>query len=357
MKSGELTAKSSEAALNSGQSRRLQLTGDSTYIISLPKKWITKNQLHKGLALLVREEEDGSLSILPSDLPKQEKQNEALIKHSSNEMSGAIIRKVVAAYLVGFNLIRVRAQIQQELPSGVRNDLKNFARQFLVGTEIVTDTAIELSLQVLLNYQELSVESVLRRMAIITSSMHKDALAALMNNNRQLAEAVIETDSEVDRFNLYIIRQLKLAIANPRLIKAVGLNSARDCLGYRLITKSVERAADHAVKIAESSLMLKHTIESKHFQKIEEMSRLSVSMFEESIESLFRKDFNMAESVIEKTEQINELEKEVILSLRKTRGEETSITRLLTESVKRTAEYASDIAEIVLNLNVESVLE
>lgn len=29
---------------------------------------------------------------------------------------------------------------------------------------------------------------------------------------------------------------------------------------------------------------------------------------------------------------------------------------LLIESVKRTAEYASDIAEIVLNLNVESVL-
>jgi len=29
---------------------------------------------------------------------------------------------------------------------------------------------------------------------------------------------------------------------------------------------------------------------------------------------------------------------------------------LLIESVRRTAEYASDIAEIVLNLNIESVL-
>jgi phosphate uptake regulator len=209
---------------------------------------------------------------------------------------------------------------------------------------------------VLLDYQELSVESALRRMAIIASSMHRDALTAFVKKDRQLAEAIVETDSEVDRFNLYIIRQLKLAIANPKLIKSVGLNSARDCLGYRLITKSVERAADHAVKIAESSLMLKHKVESKHLRGIEEMSNLSVSMFEQSIDSLFRNDFDLAENVIEKTERIIDLENEVILSLQKTGLEEATAVRLLLESVRRTAEYASDIAEIVLNLNVESVL-
>ncbi|MDH5794347.1 MAG: hypothetical protein OEZ18_07310 [Candidatus Bathyarchaeota archaeon] len=31
--------------------------------------------------------------------------------------------------------------------------------------------------------------------------------------------------------------------------------------------------------------------------------------------------------------------------------------RLLVESVRRTAEYATDIAEIVLNLNIDSALE
>jgi hypothetical protein len=31
--------------------------------------------------------------------------------------------------------------------------------------------------------------------------------------------------------------------------------------------------------------------------------------------------------------------------------------RLLVESVRRTAEYATDIAEIMLNLNIESALE
>ncbi len=338
------------------ETRKVQITGGSTFIFSLPKKWATQNQLKKGTSLRVQEEDDGSLSIVPSEMEKPETMDEALIKCSLKEKPAAVTRKVVAAYLVGYNFLRVRAQAQQELPSILRNHLKVFARRFLVGTEIVTDTSVELSLQVLLNYQELPVESALRRMAIIASSMHRDSLAAFASNDKQLAETVIETDSEVDRFNLYIIRQLKQAITNPKLVKAVGLNSAKDCLGYRLVTKSVERTADHAVKIAESSLMLKHKIEPKHLKRIGEMSSLSVSMFEESIESLFKKDFDLAENVIEKTERVVDLENGIIGSLQKTGLEELTAVRLLLESVRRTAEYASDIAEIVLNLNVDSVL-
>ncbi len=36
--------------------------------------------------------------------------------------------------------------------------------------------------------------------------------------------------------------------------------------------------------------------------------------------------------------------------------EEASYVRLIIESIRRTAEYATDIAEIVLNLTVESIL-
>jgi phosphate uptake regulator len=337
------------------ETRKVQITGGSTYIFSLPKRWAVQNQLKKGTSLRVQEEDDGSLSIMPSGLEKHEKTNEALIKCFPEERPEAVTRKVVSAYLVGYNFLRVRTQAP-ELSSILRNHLKVFARRFLVGTEIVTDTSVELSLQVLLNYQELPVESALRRMAIIAASMHRDALAAFARNDRRLAETVVETDSEVDRFNLYIIRQLKSAIANPKLIKAVGLSSARDCLGYRLVTKSIERAADHAVKIAESSLILKQKMEPKHLRRVEEMSSLSVSMFEESIESLFRKEFGLAESVIEKTEKVIDLESGVLGSLQKTGFEELTAVRLLLESVRRTAEYASDIAEIVLNMNIDSIL-
>jgi len=339
-----------------GEARKLQVTGGSTYIISLPRKWVTRNQLRKGSSLILREERDGSLSLAPSGLAKQEKKEDAFIKVSRKDESNAIIRKAVSAYLVGYNLIHLRAQSQEQLSSQQRNAVKDFARHYLVGTEIVTDTSSELTLQILLSYPELTVESALRRMSIITSSMHRDSMVALRELDNQLAKAVIDTDTEVDRFNLYIIRQLKLAITNPRIITEIGLSGARDCLGYRLITKSVERTADHAVNIAENVLLLKKRISEEVLRKIENMSALAISMFDDAIDSLFKHDFNLAEIVIEKAKGVTKLEKEAIACFEKGGDGEIASLRLLIESVRRTAEYASDIAEIVLNLNVESVL-
>jgi len=338
------------------ETRKLQLTGGSTYIISLPKRWVARNQLRKGSALIIREEEDGSLLIAPSDLAEQEKKEDAIIKVSQKDRANAIIRKTVSAYLVGYNLIHIRAQGQQQLSSLQRKALKDFARHFLVGTEIVIDTPNDLTLQILLSYPELTVESALRRMSIITSSMHRDSMTALRKLDHQLAKAVIDTDTEVNRFHLYIIRQLKLAITNPRIIKEIGLSNARDCLGYRLITKSVERTADHAVLVAENVLLLKKRIDDETLRKIENMSTLAISVFENAIDSLFKHDFNLAENVIEKAKEITSIEKEAVLSSQKLGIEEIANLRLLIESERRTAEYASDIAEIVLNLNVESVL-
>ncbi|MGD8565952.1 MAG: phosphate uptake regulator PhoU [Candidatus Bathyarchaeota archaeon] len=340
----------------SEEARKLQMTGGSTYTVSLPKNWVIENHLEKGNPLLIRKEEDGSLLILPPELEKRDEVGEAFILVSPNEAPNRIIMKTVATYLIGYNLIHIKAESQQNLSSIQRNKLKTFARNLLVGTEIVSDTPTELTLQVLLSYPELSVQSALRRMSIITASMHKDALTALKEFDQTLAKSVIATDNEVDRFHLYIIRQLKMAMQNPRIIREIGLSTSRDCLGYRLITKTVERTADHATNIAQNVLLLEEEVSSEIVKTITQMSELAISSFETSIESLFKSDYALAEEVIMKAGEIISLEKDAVSSSEEGRMKGITSLRLLIESVRRTAEYASDIAEIVLNLTVKSML-
>ena len=343
--------------LKESETRKLQVTGGSTYVISLPKRWVTQNGLEKGSSLLIRQEEDGTLAILTPELGKMEKTDEAIIKVSPEDNSEALIRKTVSVYLLGYNIIHIRAKNQQkEILSTQRNAIKTFARNMLVGTEIVIDTSTDLTLQVLLSYPELSVPSALRRMSIITASMHKDAITALKNIDYQLAKDVRATDYEVNRFHLYIIRQLKMAIQNPRIITEIGLKKPKDCLGYRLITKMVERTADHATNIAKNVLLLKKRLDEEFLQTIQEMNNVAISSFETAIESLFRRDFDLAESVIAKANKIVSLEKKALLSSKEMDIEEAANLRLVIESVRRIAEYSMDIAEIVLNMTVESVI-
>ena len=338
------------------EQRKLQVTGGSTFILSLPKDWATKNELKRGSSMRVREEEDGSLSIAPATFPKKEKQDEAFIKVSINDNPDAIMRTAISAYLSGYNILHVRAQGQKVLSSKLRNHLKSFARHYLVGTEIVIDTPSELTLQVLLNYPELTVQNALSRMSIIASSMHKEAIAALKKLDYPSAKAVIETDREVNRFSLYIVRLLKLAVSNQRVVKEIGLTSQKECLGYRLIARAVERAADHATKISENTLQLKDLVNEELLEKLSQLSGLAISMFESSMDALFRHDFNLAETVIEKISQVHKLEKDSVLCSQSIKANEVVNLRLIIESVRRTAEYATDISEVVLNLNVESVL-
>jgi len=338
------------------EQRKIQVTGGATFIVSLPKNWATRNELKRGSSINVREEEDGTLSISPTKFEKKEKKDEAYIKSDINDNPDTIMRTAIAAYLNGYNIMHIRARGQKTLSIKTRNHLKHFTRNYLVGTEIVTDTPNELTLQVLLNYPELTIHNALSRMSIIASSMQKEALTALNNLDQQNAKAVIETDREVNRFGLYIVRLIKLAVSNPRIVKDIGLSSQKECIGYRLIAKSVERTADHATKMAENTLHLKTPINNNLLEKIGQLSALANSMFENSIEALFKHDFNLAESVIGKLDQAHKFEKEAILLTHENNIEEIVNIRLLIESVHRIAEYASDISEIVLNMTVESVL-
>ncbi|MGD6850457.1 MAG: PhoU domain-containing protein [Candidatus Bathyarchaeia archaeon] len=344
-----------EAKLNEEQ-RKLQVTGGSTFILSLPKDWATKNELKRGSSMMVREEDDGSLSIAPSSFPKKEKQDDAYIRVGQTDNPDAIMRTAISAYLNGYNILHIRSQGQKVLSSKLRNHLKHFARHYLVGTEIVIDTPTDLTLQVLLNYPELTVQNALSRMAIISSSMHKEAITALKKLDSQSAKAVIETDREVNRFGLYIVRLLKLAVSNQRIVKEIGLSYQKECLGYRLIAKAVERTADHATKIAENTLLLKEPVNAEFLEKISHLSELANSMFDNSMEALFKHDFNLAENVLERLSQVHKIEKETVLCLPNAEIDDVVNLRLIIESVRRTAEYASDISEVVLNLNVESVL-
>ena len=59
------------------------------------------------------------------------------------------------------------------------------------------------------------------------------------------------------------------------MAKELELANPREILGYRLITKSIERIADHAVSIAKEVLELKGKINPETLEMISKMTGLS----------------------------------------------------------------------------------
>jgi phosphate uptake regulator len=249
---------------------------------------------------------------------------------------------------------------QQRIDSGQRFSVKDFTRKKLVGTEILSDLPQDLTLQVLLSYAELSVKDALRRMSVIAAAMHRDAITALGTEETTLAREIVAMDDEVDRFNLYIVRLLKVAVTDGHILKESGLKSPRECLGYRLITKSVERMADHAVNIAHNRLELTLSVVNPEIlQDLQKLSEFALEIFESAMDAVFEESYAEADKVLGKAQQIRQQETEVLHKIVKhAPPEEVPALRMIVESILRTAEYGTDIAETVLNMTVrDAVIE
>jgi len=333
--------------------RKIQLTGGSTYIVSLPKGWVEGMGLGRGSVVSVSRMDDLTLCIQPRDAERGGEVRRAVLTVTDDHTPENITRKVISAYLIGYNVIQLRNPVKR-LDMAQRYAVKDFVRKKLMGTEILSDLPQELTLQVLLSRYELSVKDALRRMSLIAASMHRDAVETLSSGDAQIAREIVAMDDEVDRFGLYIIRLLKAAAVEPRAVREIGLSTPRETLGYRLITKSVERMADHAVNIATNSLALTMaSLDEALLGELGDLSERAVGVFEDAIESLFEWDYAGAEGVMGRAEGIRGLEAEAIQLIIKGAGAgDVPALRLVLESIMRTAEYGADVAEVVLNLTI-----
>lgn len=340
------------------ETRRLQFTGKSSYIVSLPKQWITELGLKQGDQITITRQGKSGLKILPAkDQTKAIQSEEAVLEIARDDENSAIIRKLVSLYFLGYKTIQIKPKTDRLQP-GQRNAIKSAVKGMLMGAEIISDSVDGITIQVLVNLLELSIDGAFKRMLHLAKSMLKDALLAVKEGNIDLAKEVIDSDDEVDRFGFYIIRQLKIAIQNEYMLKDMGFTNARQCLGYRLIVKNIERTGDHAVLITKDLLEFKKPIKNNIMEKIEDLNDFAVSVLDQACLALFKEDFNLAELAIKKASDVSKYEKKILEAIKSIKDEEEAYRiRRMSENIVRIAEYASDIAEIVLNMNIEKLLK
>ena len=339
--------------------RRLQLTGRGSYIVSVPKEWVQEVGLRKGGEVELRRQGNhnllmGGFGKLRADVER----SRCALSIPSDIDPGTLTRRLVSLYLVGYSTIEVTSK-SGNLTGPVRESIRDVARGKLVGTEVVTESSRSATLQVLLSFPQLWVTDALRRMSTIAGFMQRDAVTALTNFDKDMAKQIPKIDDEVDRFGFYIVRQLKWAVQHPTLVEKIGLTSPVDCLGYRMITKSVERSADHAVKVAENTLSLQHPLDAALQRDTQTLSQESYKTMDNALKSLFGHDYHLAEGVISEKEEISSLESRLVDHLLKEKlpASDLSAIRLISESLRRIGEYATDIAEVVLNLTVQKTLD
>ncbi|HXQ81409.1 MAG TPA: phosphate signaling complex protein PhoU [Opitutaceae bacterium] len=137
--------------------------------------------------------------------------------------------------------------------------LTTVAMKISMNLERVGDSAVTIARRAV----ELNTEPQLKpyidlpRMATMALEMLRDAISAFINREPERARAVVPRDIDVDNLNRQLHRELaSFMIERPATITR--------CLNLMVISKCLERIADHATNVAEEVVYLYEAIDIRH---------------------------------------------------------------------------------------------
>jgi phosphate uptake regulator len=296
--------------------RRVQMTGGSSYIITLPKEWIKSVNIKKNDQLGITRQSDGTLLISPKMIDSQTEKFK-IFKVNERTDHDFFLRQLVGAYIAGYSSIKIISQ--KGMPSKVRDIVRKFT-QITIGQEVMEETDNSIILKDLLNPIEMPFNTTIKRMYIIVKSMYEDSINGLMKGNKNIQEEILLRDNDVDRLYWLVARQHNIILQNVNLSEKMGI-TIRMGLAYFLISKKIERMGDHVVKIAQNVAQIADsTLDENIMIKIQSASNLALDIFNKSIGAFFRKDISVAISI-----------------------------SYIVESIRRIGEYAEDISETTIN--------
>ncbi len=330
--------------------RRIQRTGGSTFIVSLPKNWVVARGLGPGDLLFFTPRADGSLAVYPESLDAPE--GERRVVEVTNDMEKEhLFRRLIAEYIAGYPLLEVRTPAR--MSARTREVVRSFAQR-MIGPEILEETAESVVLQDVVGANPLPIPSIVRRMHQMVRAMQSDAMTALRERDPSIARDVVERDWEVDRLHWFLEKQVTSALRDARLLASLDL-TLPECSTYLLASRVLERIADHAVRIAETVAILgRETMPPKLLDALERMAQRAASGLVDALDSLDSRDIAKANEVIDGAEQLTRERDQILREITSKRGRLAVGLAYVLESLERAAFYASDLAEIAINRAVES---
>lgn len=330
------------------QTRKIYLSGGSTYVVSLPKKWVESANLKEGDSVVVTAKE-GAVLIEPGYVERQPSKIE--LQTSRLRSSGALERLIISDYLAGYDAIRIRLDAKNA-------DFRETARKissYLIGVEVIEDAREAITLEILVDHQRLPTTQALHRIYLLCKSMLSDVIRAMESSDEKLARDIAVREREVDRLYFLVVRQLKSAVRYQHEAERLGIKNQRDSLGYRIVVKSFERIADHLENIA---LTYAELLNSESRPRLEEFIKLAgmvLAAYEKATLALFKRDGAAAEEAFEELDEIRKRHAAISNQIfrQKTSVPAAIHRKTILDSIGRVASYSSDIAEIAINMSAE----
>ncbi|WP_440763308.1 PhoU domain-containing protein [Natronorubrum sp. DTA7] len=222
--------------------RNVQFAGNSTFVVSLPKRWATAQGLESGEPMYLYPRED---RLIAAAKPVSSRERATVIDAGA-VTDEHLLRRVRAAYtggadritIVGIGAVDERTRRSLEASIG-----------HLIGMEIFEATDERITAETLLDATDVSLPQVTAQARRLTLEMHDSAIDAVRTDDARLGTQVIEQHDDVDRLFALVSRGFHRGLEDVAEVSNYGTDRSSAFRDYR-IARQLERVADNAGGIA-----------------------------------------------------------------------------------------------------------
>jgi phosphate uptake regulator len=324
------------------ETRKVQLSGGTTFTVSLPKSWATEQNISSGSVLYLHPESDGTL--LVEARPQQAEETHSKRLDVSKYDAGTFAETVRSMYLVGVDrLVLVdrnghdeeRLQTATELTAG------------LSGLELLETTDTKVVFENLIDPTSISVRKSVLRLKLVALAMYRDAVRAVVDADEDLAARVVTRDAEADKLFSLVTRQFRRALEDLQTVEKLETTRS-ELYEYYHTARQFERVGDHATKMArlvrERGADLAD-VDTEEFARLADESRRVVDRAADVV--LTDVDVTTGFSVLSDATALDDAAAELDRELYdRADADGAYVVGLLLDSVRRTARYGRNVAEV-----------
>lgn len=331
------------------ETRKVQRVGYSTYSVSLPKNWVREAGLKPGDIVVLTEEKDGSLKLVPSNMVERKVQTEECVINSDLCTDpGMLERLIVGNYTLGLDSFSVVSSTR--ISRGHIDEIREITHR-LMGLGIVQETPERIDLQCSVDPTKFKLDMLMRRLVVIASTIYSEAMQSLAESNVELAEDAIRREDEADMMYWLAMRLLLSAQRDRVVADKIGLEEPSHILYYALISRYLEVIADHAENIARRAFDFKSSERKggRHAMRdVVSLSELAHNVFLKAMDCVFTGDIDLANNVLEIAEVIGREHERLMKEF-----PELPVLRTVILELARIADTGAGIAVIAINKALE----
>ncbi len=237
---------SQEATAGDPIERKVQLAGNSTYVVSLPKPWALEQGLESGSSMYLYPHEDRLVAATETVSTHKRCVEIAVTDRSESSLA----RTVEAAYLIGCDRLAVTG-LETADPS-VRRTIERTVSGF-VGVAIDSDDGDRITITDVLDTSDVSLPQTVAQARQLVLELYADAIEAYVTGDTDRSRRATDRLEDLNRLVSFVARGTHRGLSEVTELDRLGTDRLEAFQSYRIMM-ALEHLASHAVDIARLSL-------------------------------------------------------------------------------------------------------